>query len=114
MNPVSERTVEAMVITAIEFEAGVDEAAQAQLRTLPSVCVKPPRIADSSVAMECELMQVVDLGPDNALVLGRVLAMHVEDGMVLDAEKHYIDTAKLNLVGRMHGTGWYARAGDLF
>jgi len=114
VNLVSERTVEAMVITAIEFEAGVDELAQAQLKTLPSVRVKPPRIANSPVAMECELMQIVDLGPDNALVLGRVLAMHVEDDMVLDAEKHYIDTPKLNLIGRMHGTGWYARTGDLF
>jgi flavin reductase (DIM6/NTAB) family NADH-FMN oxidoreductase RutF len=64
--------------------------------------------------MECELMQIVDLGTENALVLGRVLAMHVQDEMVRDAAKHYIDTPKLKLVGRMHGTGWYARTGDLF
>src|SRR5215471_16020069 len=114
VNLVSEKTVEPMVITAIEFEAGVDELAQAQMKTLPSVRVKPPRIAISPVAMECELMQIVDLGPDDALVLGRVLAMHVQDEMVPDAAKHYIDTAKLNLVGRMHGTGWYARTRDLF
>jgi flavin reductase (DIM6/NTAB) family NADH-FMN oxidoreductase RutF len=113
VNLVSEETVEAMVVTAIEFEAGVDELAQAQMNTLPSVRVKPPRIASSPVAMECELMQIVDLGPDNALVLGRVLAMHVQEEMVLDAEKHHIDTPKLKLVGRMHGTGWYARTGDL-
>src|SRR5215467_11961156 len=36
VNLVSEETVEAMIITAIEFEAGVDELAQAQLQTLPS------------------------------------------------------------------------------
>jgi len=114
VNLVSEETVEAMVITAIEFEAGVDELAQAQMKTLPSVKVKPPRIAISPVAMECELMQIVELGTDNALVLGCVLAMHVQDEMVLDAAKHYIDTPKLKLVGRMHGTGWYARTGDLF
>lgn len=114
VNLVSEETVEAIVITAIEFEAGVDELAQAQMKTLPSVRVKPPRIASSPVAMECELMQIVELGSDNALVLGRVLAMHVQDEMVLDAEKNYIDTAKLKLVGRMHGTGWYARTRDLF
>jgi len=64
--------------------------------------------------MECELIQVVDLGQDNGLVLGRVLAMHVQDEMVLDAERRYIDTPRLNLVGRMHGTGWYARSKDLF
>ncbi len=114
VNLVSEETVEAMVITAIEFEAGVDELAEAGMKTLPSVRVKPPRIAISPVAMECELMQIVDLGPDNALVLGRVLAMHVHDEMVLDREKHHIDTPKLKLVGRMHGTGWYARTRDRF
>jgi len=114
VNLVSEEAVEAMVITAIEFEAGVDELAQAGMKTLPSVRVKPPRIAISPVAMECELMQIVDLGPENALVLGHVLAMHVHDEVVLDAEKHYFDTPKLKLVGRMHGTGWYARTGDRF
>src|SRR5215475_10144960 len=92
VNLVSEDTVEAMVVTAIEFEEEVDELAQASMKTLPSVKVKPPRIAISPVAMECELIEVVELGPDNALVLGRVLAMHVRDEMVLDAAKHYIDT----------------------
>src|ERR1043166_2860940 len=43
VNLVSEETVEAMVITAIEFEAGVNELAQAGMKTLPSVRVKPPR-----------------------------------------------------------------------
>jgi hypothetical protein len=34
--------------------------------------------------------------------------------MVLDAAKYYIDTPNLQLVGRMHGGGWYARTSDLF
>jgi hypothetical protein len=38
----------------------------------------------------------------------------VHDEMVLDREKHHIDTPKLKLVGRMHGTGWYARTRDHF
>ena len=114
VNLVSEETVEAMVVTAIEFEEDVDELIQAGVGTLPSVKVKPPRILTSPVAMECELMQTVDLGGDNALVLGRVLAMHVRDELVLDAAKRYIDTPNLKLVGRMHGTGWYARTRDLF
>jgi flavin reductase (DIM6/NTAB) family NADH-FMN oxidoreductase RutF len=59
-------------------------------------------------------MQIVDLGSTNGLVLGRVLAMHVRDDAVIDATKHYIDTPKLKLIGRMHGRGWYARTSDLF
>lgn len=114
VNLVSEEVAEAMNITAIEFEASVNELAEAQLKTLPSLRVKPPRIAISPVSMECALMQIVDLGPDNGLVLGRVVAMHVRDDMVLDPAKNYIDTPKLKLIGRMHGTGWYARTSDLF
>jgi flavin reductase (DIM6/NTAB) family NADH-FMN oxidoreductase RutF len=113
VNLVSEANAEQMNITAIEFDYGVDELAQAGLTPLPSVRVKPPRIAESPVAMECELMQIVDLG-ESGLVLGRILAMHVHDEMVLDAATHYIDTPKLKLLGRMHGRGWYARTSDLF
>jgi len=114
VNLVSEDAAVAMNVTAIEFEAGIDELAEAQLKTLPSVHVKPPRIAISPVAMECELLQIVELGRDTGLVLGRVLAMHIHDEMVLDAAQNYIDTPKLKIIGRMHGTGWYARTSDLF
>ena len=64
--------------------------------------------------MECELMQIVELGSESDLVLGRVLAMHVREDCVIDAARHYIDTPKLKLIGRMHGSGWYVRTSDLF
>ena len=44
----------------------------------------------------------------------KVLAMHIHDDCVMDAEKNYVDTVKLGLVGRMHGRGWYARTTDRF
>jgi flavin reductase (DIM6/NTAB) family NADH-FMN oxidoreductase RutF len=114
VNLVSEETATAMNVTAIEFEHGVNELAHAGLTTVPSSYVKPPRIAESPVSMECELLQIVELGPESGLVLGRVLAMHVHEDFVLDPAKHYIDTPKLKLIGRMHGTGWYVRTSDLF
>ena len=114
VNLVSEANAEQMNITSIEFDYGVNELEQAGLNTLPSVRVKPPRIAESPVAMECELMQIVELGEDSGLVLGRVVAMHIRDEFVLDAAKYYIDTPNLKLLGRMHGRGWYARTSDLF
>ena|ERR1022692_3010949 len=114
VNLVSEDMAEAMNITAIEFEPEVNEIAEAELETIPSVHVKPPRIAASPVSMECALLQIVELGPDNALVLGSVLAMHVRDDLVIDPAKHYVDTPGLKLIGRMHGAGWYARTSDLF
>jgi flavin reductase (DIM6/NTAB) family NADH-FMN oxidoreductase RutF len=114
VNLVSEDLAKAMNITAIEFARGVNELKHAGLTAVPSTRVKPPRIAESPVAFECELMQIVELGPNNGLVLGRVVAMHVVDDAVVDVAKHYIDTPKLKLIGRMHGAGWYARTTDLF
>jgi flavin reductase (DIM6/NTAB) family NADH-FMN oxidoreductase RutF len=114
VNLVSEQVAEAMNVTAIEFPREVEELKQAGLTTAPSSHVKPPRIAESPVAFECELLQIVELGSESGLVLGKVLAMHVHDEFVLDERKQYIDTPNLKLIGRMHGTGWYARTSDLF
>ena len=47
-------------------------------------------------------------------MLGHVVAMHVRDDAVVDALKHYIDTPKLDLVGRMHGGGGYTTTRDQF
>lgn len=114
VNLVSEDTAQAMNVTAIDFEPEVNELAEAGLTTTPSVHVTPPRIVESPVAMECRLLQLVELTPTSGIVLGRVLAMHVRDDAVLDRAKAYIDTPILKLIGRMHGTGWYARTSDRF
>ncbi|WP_010585929.1 flavin reductase family protein [Schlesneria paludicola] len=114
VNLVSESNASAMNVTAIEFDYGVNELEQASLTTLASTHIKPPRIAESPVAFECELLQIVELGPSSGLILGRVLAMHIRDDMLIDANKHYVDTPKLKLIGRMHGAGWYAKTSDLF
>ena len=114
VNLVSEETAAAMNITAIEFNRGINELGKTKLTTLPSSRVKPPRIVESPVALECKLIQIVELGPNNGLVLGRVVAMHVRDDAVIDAAKNYINTPKLHLIGRMHGASWYVRTTDLF
>jgi flavin reductase (DIM6/NTAB) family NADH-FMN oxidoreductase RutF len=110
---VSEEAQAKMNVTAADFAHGVDELGEAGLTPLPSARVRPPRIAESPVALECVTFQLIPIG-GHTLILGQVLAMHVRDDCVLDADKHYIDTPKLGLVGRMHGRGWYTRTGDLF
>lgn len=114
VNLVNAANAPAMNHTAYDYPPGVDEVARAGLTTLPSHHVKPPRIAESPVAMECELFQMLDVSPERAIVLGRVVAMHITDEAILDKNRLYIDTPKLDLVGRMHGAGWYARTTDLF
>ncbi|MBP2293265.1 flavin reductase family protein [Azospirillum rugosum] len=114
VNLVSEETAERMNVTAIEFGPEVDELAEAGLTALPSTKVKPPRIAESPVALECERFTMLDLGNGRALVVGKVLAMHIRDDAVIDAGKCYVDPPKLKLVARTHGRGWYARLSDEF
>jgi flavin reductase (DIM6/NTAB) family NADH-FMN oxidoreductase RutF len=113
VNLVPESAVHGMNVTAIDFPPGTDELAEAGLTKVPSAKVKPPRIAESPVALECVTFQLVPAGR-HTIVLGRVVAVHIRDDCVLDAAKCYVDTPKLGLVGRMHGRGWYARTTDRF
>lgn len=114
VNLVGHENAEAMNVTAIEFAPDIDELAQARLTTQPSAKIKPPRIAESPVAMECTLHSVIEFGPDRAMVVGQVQAMHVRDDAVLNLERCHIDTPKLDLIGRLHGGGWYARTTESF
>ncbi|HYF07833.1 MAG TPA: flavin reductase family protein [Acetobacteraceae bacterium] len=111
VNLVSAPLADAMNITAVDFPPGVNEIAEAGLTTVPSAKVTVPRIAESPVAMECRIFQFVPAGR-HVIVLGQVLAIQVRDDCVLDAGKYYLDTPKMELVGRMHGRGWYARTTD--
>ncbi len=114
VNLVNADTVAGMVVTAIEFAPGVSEVAEAGLAIVPSTKVAVPRLVRSPVAFECEHYQTVELPGGHDLVLGRIVLLHVVDEAVLDAAKCYIDTPKLNLVGRMHGGGWYTHTADQF
>jgi len=112
VNLVPERAAAAMNITAIDFPPGVDELAEAGLTAVPSTHVAPPRIAESPVAMECRLLTLVEVGAGRAVVLGTVVAFHIDEACVLDPVRCHIDTPRLELIGRMHGAGWYARTTD--
>lgn len=114
VNLVSEDLAAAMNVTCMDAPPEVDELVCAGLTTLPSVKVAPPRIGDSPVSLECVTYQAIDTGPGQVIVLGRVVAAHVRDEFVLDAERCHIDTSALKLIARMHGGGWYARSSDLF
>jgi len=103
-----------MNITSIDFPPEEDELAAANLQVLPSDTVSPPRIADSPVSYECRCFNTNNTGGGATLVLGHVQMVHVRDDAVLDRSACYIDTAKLDLIGRMQGGGWYVRTSALF
>lgn len=100
VNLVGEDNLAGMNVTAIDFAPEVSEISEAGLSTVPSTFVQPPRIAESHVSFECKLIQVLELGELRSLVLGEVLAMHVDDDAVIDADRCWIDPVKLRTVGR--------------
>jgi len=102
VNLVPNKLVHEMNLTAVQFDPAVDELTEAGLSVLPSSFVKPPRIAESPVALECERYHVHSYPSGQHTVLGRVLALHVADEAVIDAERCYVDTPKLDLVGRLN------------
>ena len=110
---VSDAIKEKMNICAIEYPRGINEISKAGFTALPSRKVKPPRIAEAPVAMECRLVQIVELGrKPNHLVIGEVVFFHYHDGIVND--KFHIDVAKINPIGRLAGRGGYTRITDSF
>jgi flavin reductase (DIM6/NTAB) family NADH-FMN oxidoreductase RutF len=114
VNLVSEKNAEAMNVTCIDAPPGIDELALAGLTPAPSHAVRPPRIAESPVSFECRVLTSLVTGPRQTIVIGRILRAHIDDAAVEDKDRCYIDTEGLRLIGRMHGSGWYARCTDLF
>jgi flavin reductase (DIM6/NTAB) family NADH-FMN oxidoreductase RutF len=112
VNLVSDDNLNQMNISAIEFESHIDEFAEAGLTAIPSTRIKTPRIGESRVSFECRLVQIIKLGEMRSLVLGEVLMMHISDNAVIDPDRGWVDTRRLNLVGRVEA-GRYIRATDV-
>ncbi|MFZ1941019.1 MAG: flavin reductase family protein [Terracidiphilus sp.] len=113
VNVVSEEFAAQMNATAAEVPPEVDEFVLSGLTPLASDLVKPPRVAESKVQMECRLYQIVTVSEKpggGILVLGEVLRFHVLESL-LDGYK--IDPDKLNAIGRMGGPT-YVRTHDRF
>jgi len=113
VNIVSEDFGPQMNVTAGEYPPEVDEFEVAGLTPLASEAVKPARVAEARVQMECVLREVVvvsSLPLGGSLVLGEVVRLHVADGIVTD---YRIDPDKLAAIGRMGGPT-YARTRDRF
>lgn len=113
VNLVPERLVQAMNLTSADAPRGVDELALAGLATLPSQHIAPPRIAESPVAFECRALSSVVTGPCQTVVIGRVLAVHIQDRYLKNPDRAHIDTDALDLVGRSFGSD-YIRTHDRF
>ena len=110
INVVSHSIVEQTSLSSSEFEAGIDEFVKAGFTPIPSDIVKPFRVKESPVQMECVVKEIVSLGTEGGagnLVICEIVKIHISEH-ILD-EQQQIDPHKIDLVGRM-GANWYCRA----
>jgi len=102
--------VEQMSLASTEYEKGVNEFIKAGFTEAKSTKVSPPRVAESPVAFECKVNQVIETGEDGGagnLIICEVIHIHVDES-ILD-ENGKIDPFKLDPIGRL-GANWYSRS----
>jgi flavin reductase (DIM6/NTAB) family NADH-FMN oxidoreductase RutF len=113
VNMVVEDISEAMSIAAAYYPPHVSELDPANLTTVPSDLVEPPRIAESPINLECRLTEVIQFGKPKVIadmILGEVLRVHIEDRFYRDGK---VDSKSLRLIGKM-GYNIYTRTTDQF
>lgn len=110
INVVNYSMVQQTSLASTEYPKGINEFEKAGFTPLKSEMVKPFRVKESPVQLECRVNQVIELGSQGGagnLVICEILLMHVNEN-VLDANKN-IDPHKIDLVSRLGGN-WYCRA----
>lgn len=111
---VDERDKEKMNLCSTEWDYGVDEITRSGFRTEPSRKVRPPRLADCPVQMECRLIHSAKLGPGpQTLIVGEVVHFHYREGLV-DMDRLYVNVPEMHAMGRMEGADMYVRTTDRF
>ncbi len=114
LNAAVESLAEPMNLSSSTLPYGQSEVPLTGLTLQPSTKVRPPRIAEAPVHLECKVLQILPVGngPLSAnLVIGEVVALHISES-VLD-DKGQVDPRKLRTIGRLGGD-YYCRSTDLF
>jgi flavin reductase (DIM6/NTAB) family NADH-FMN oxidoreductase RutF len=115
----SEWFVEAANHTCGVFEADTDEMALAGLTAVPSLRVKPPRVGESAVHMECQLASTYEVKNEASglttatIVIGKVVMMHINEGVASRSPSGNvtIDAEKYQSISRLGGITYGRTAG---
>lgn len=95
---------EKMVTSSVFAPRDVDEFDYAGLGKLPSRLVRPPRVAESPVHLECRVYQVIHLpddpktGQPNTMTIGEVVGIHIDDSVLRDG---MVDITALRPIARL-------------
>ncbi len=110
INVVTYDMVQQTNVASCEYPKAVNEFAKSGFTPLPSTIVKPFRVAESPVNLECKVLQIIETGTEGGaanLIICEVVKMHIDE-RILD-EQSQIDPHKIDLVARM-GMDYYCRA----
>lgn len=110
INIVSFNMVHQASLASTEYAKGVNEFRKAGFTEIASELVKPPRVAEAPVQLECKVNEVISLGKEGGagnLVVCEVVKLHIKED-ILD-ENGAIDPFKIDTIARLGGN-WYTRA----
>ncbi|WP_293875164.1 flavin reductase family protein [Flavobacterium sp.] len=110
INVVDYALVQQASLSSTEYPDGVNEFLKSGLTMLPSDLIKPYRVAESPVQMECKVNEIIALGNQGGagnLIICEVIKIHINEN-ILD-NKGMIDQNKIDLVSRLGGN-WYSRS----
>ncbi|HJD87055.1 MAG TPA: flavin reductase family protein [Empedobacter falsenii] len=109
INIVNYDIVQQQSLASVEYPKGVNEFVKAGFTELPSELVKPPRVAESPVQLECKVREVISItdqpGAAN-LVIAEVVRLHIHKNLLDENDK--VSPYDLDLVARMGGD-YYCR-----
>lgn len=112
INVVTLEMVEKMNVAAAPWEYGVNEFEKAGFTPLASDLIKPFRVAESPVQLECKVLEVKEMGTGGGagnLVICQVIKVHINEDVLGNDGK--ISQLKMNLVGRLGGS-WYCKTDE--
>lgn len=112
INVVTMNIVQQMNVAAAPWDHGVSEFEKAGFTPIPSDLIRPFRVAESPVQMECKVIETKELGHGASagnLVIAEVIRMHISEAVL--NEEGRIDPRKMDLVARMGGA-WYSHANE--
>lgn len=113
INMVTFDMVQQVSLSSADFPKGVNEFEKAGFTMLKSETIKPFRVKESPVQMECKVIQVIETGQEGGagnLVICEVTRIHIDEDILDD--KGMIDPNLADLVGRMGGSNYVRTVGE--
>ena len=110
INLVNFNMVEQMSLSSSPYDPNVDEFIKSGFTPIESQTIRPYRVKESPVQMECEVFNVMELGQTGGagnLIMCKIKKIHIQED-ILD-QNNMIDQHKIGLVSRMGGN-WYCRS----